>query len=189
MKTLTILSTVTFLFFTIFNLSAQESKKEILKSEIKNEKVEIKTVRKELQKLEGSEVSDLSVAAFAADFGKIPNVRWNRGVYMDEATYTLDGKEMKAYYDSDSKLVGTIALKTYSDLPLKAQNEIKKKYKEYTVSKVLYFDDNGGNDSDMFIFDTRFDDIECFFVELTRAGESLILQVGTEGEVSFFKKY
>lgn len=188
MKTLTILSTVSFLFFSIFNLSAQELKKEILKSEIRNEKVEIKTVRKELQKLEGSEVSELSVKAFATDFGKIPNVRWNRGVYMDEATFTRDGKEMKAYYDSDSKLVGTIALKIYSDLPIKAQNEIKKKYKEYTVSKVLYFDDNGGNDSDMFIFDTQFDDIDCFFVELTKAGESLILEVGTEGDVSFFKK-
>lgn len=76
----------------------------------------------------------------------------------------------------------------YSDLPIKAQNEIKKKYKEYTVSKVLYFDDNGGNDSDMFIFDTQFDDIDCFFVELTKTGENLILQVGTEGDVSFFKK-
>lgn len=99
MKTLTILSTVSFLFFAIFNLSAQEPKKEILKSEIKNEKVEIKTVRKELQKLEGSEVSDLSVAAFTTDFGKIPNVKWNRGVYMDEATFTRGGKEVKAYYD------------------------------------------------------------------------------------------
>lgn len=107
---------------------------------------------------------------------------------MDEATFTRDGKEMKAYYDSDSKLVGTIALKMFSDLPIKAQTEIKKKYKEYTVSKVLFFDDNGGNDSDMYIYDTQFDDIDCFFVELTKPGETLILEVGTEGDVYTFKK-
>jgi hypothetical protein len=188
MKNLAILSMLSFLIFTWDRLYAQEVKKEQVKTEIKNDKQEIKSMRKELRKLEGSEVSAASVNAFSNDFGNTPNVRWNRGVYMDEATFKKDGKEIKAYYDFDSKLVGTISIKTFANLPTKAQNEIKNKYKDFTIEKVLFFNDNEGNDTDMMIFETQFEDTDCYFVEMIKAGETIILQVGTEGDVSVLKK-
>ena len=91
MKKLAILSMTAMFALAFVQLPAQEIKKEI-KSEIKNEKKdvrtekkEIKTGRKELHKLEGNAITEQTKAAFFADFGNVPNVKWKRAVYLDEA--------------------------------------------------------------------------------------------------------
>jgi hypothetical protein len=188
MKNLAILSMTFMLLMAFVQLPAQDVKKEAIKSEIKIEKKEIKTERQMLRKLEGTTVNEVSKSAFSKDFGNIPNVRWERGDFFDEATFTKDGKEMKASYDSNSQLVGTIAIKTFADLPLEAQKEIKTKYKEYKIGKVIFFDDNEDNDTDMVIFDTQFDDADYYFVELSNANQKIILQISTDGDLRIFKK-
>jgi len=194
MKKLAILSMTAMFALAFVQLPAQEIKKEI-KSEIKNEKKdvrtekkEIKTGRKELHKLEGNAITEQTKAAFLADFGDVPNVKWKRAVYLDEAVFTKDGKEMKAYYDFYSKLVGTTMLKTFTDLPIKSQKEIKAKYKDYKIGRVVFFDDNEANESDMFFYDTQFSDADNYFVELSKDKKNIVLQVNAEGELFFFKE-
>ena len=188
MRKLAILSVTATLLLAFVQLPAQEVNKNVIKSEIKETKQEIKTDRKELRKLEGTSVNEITKGNFVSDFGKYPNVKWTRGDFMNEATFIKNGKEMKAYYDSDSKLIGTVSIKTISDLPIKAQNKIKTNYKEFAVQKVIFFDDNEGNDTDMIIYDTQFEDVDCYFVELNKENQQTILQVSKDGEVTLFKK-
>ena len=194
MKKLAVLSMIAMFALAFVQLSAQDVKKEIKteikteKKDIKVEKKAIKTEREELHKLEGNVVSEQTKTAFYADFGKVPNVKWKRAVYLDEAVFTKDGKEMKAYYDFYSKLVGTTMLKTFADLPIKSQKEIKAKYKDYKIGTVVFFDDNEANDSDMYFYNTQFSDADNYFVELSKDTKKIVVQVNAEGEVFIFKE-
>ncbi len=154
----------------------------LVKGEIKNErrqesviKQEIKEERKELRKLEGKEVSYMSRQVFTADFGKIPVSKWERTAYYDEATFTLNGQTLKAYYDADFKLVGTTSHKTFADLPANAQKYIDAKYQGYSRGDVLLFDDDELNTTDMVMFGTQFDDADNYFIDLKKDNREIIV--------------
>jgi Predicted membrane protein len=202
MKQVAILSTMLLFALVSLQVSAQEevkkdikqTKKEIkaTKKELKGDKnepkTELRSERKELRELRGKIVSDQSKAQFYTDFGNIPNVKWERTKYFDEATFEKDGKMMKAYYDIQSMLVGTTCDKTFADLPAKSQKKINTKYKDYTIGSVLYFDENEDYDPDyMILFETPFEHLDHYFVELTKGNKKIILIVTKEGDVSWFK--
>lgn len=165
-------------------VQAQTTPKET-KKELKSEK---KAARKELRKLEGKQVSARAKDQFISDFGKINNVSWVRQGPFDEATFTKGGSKVTAYYDYDSKLVGTSTDKKFADLPANAQKEIKNRYKDYVVGAVVMYDDNEANDTDMYIFGMQVDDADHYFVTVTKGGKESILMVSMKGEVSFFKQ-
>ncbi len=177
------------LFSTISN--AQEIKKVALNSE-KNGVKESKMERKEIREEDRNLVSDMSINAFYADFGNIPNVRWEKDNLFDIAIFKKDGKQYKAYYDSSSKLVGTITSKTFADLPMDAQKQIKKEYKNYTIDKVDFFKDNENYDSsyDQFLYGMQFENADNYFVELSNKAQktNIVLQVTPEGDIFFLKE-
>jgi hypothetical protein len=195
MKKLPILSMIVLFVMTFNHLSGQSVVKKELKSEIKNEKEDvkkekkvIKTERVALHKLEGKEVSMASKNAFYVDFGDLKNVTWKRTSYFDEATFIKDGKEVKAYYDLNSKLVGTSSFAKFADLPQNAQKEIKEKYKDYSIGDVVFFDDNEANETDMLLYDVQFEDEDNYFVKLSKSNKSIVVQVNPRGEIFFFKE-
>jgi len=162
--------------------------KEDLQSVTKQEK-ELKAEKKEdkitLRKLRGAEVSNLSREAFFRDFGNIP-VAWDREDYFDVATFQQDDQTVKAYYDYDSQLVGTVTEKQFSDLPADAQQYINKKYGGYTAAQVSFFEDNKYNETDMIFYGKQFEDADNYFVLLEKPDRKIILQVTPEGYVDFF---
>ena len=123
-----------------------------------------------------------------SDFPRAMNVSWTLREF-EEATFNDGGIIKTAYYDSDNDLVGTTTDVTVSDLPLKAQEYIGKKYPGYKIDKVVFFDDNEANDTDMFIYNQSFEDNDNYFPVLTRGAKTIILKVSTDGEVSFFENY
>jgi len=175
---------MTFLF-ALSVVQGQTQKTE--KGKTKETKKESKAERVPLKKLGGTVVNVNAKNNFDLDFGKIPNVIWTRIENFDEAVFTKDGKEMRAYYDSDGKLVGTTQYVTFDKLPEKAKQEIKTKYKEYTVGPVIFYDDNELNETDMVLWSVQFDDEDNYFVELTKGTEKIILRVNPLGNVAFFK--
>ena len=160
--------------------SINETKKEV--------KLEKKTERKALRKLTGQYVSEISKASFYKDFGNLEKVVWMRSQYYDEATFLKDGRDMIAYYDNDGKLVGTTSAVAFEDIPMVAQKNIQKMYKDATVGKVIFFDDNELNDTDMMLYNIQFDDEDTYFVELTQGGKTFIVNCDTKGNVAFFKQ-
>jgi hypothetical protein len=180
------LSVVLALFIGQISAQVQHQEKK-LRSEIKTERKDIRKQKKDLHKLEGKVVSDLSKSNFYADFGSVPNVKWTRDDYFDIAEFNLKGLPTKAFYDYNSKLVGTSSIKTFAGLPQNAQKQIKKEYPDYTPGQVIFFKDNEKNDTDMILYDTQFEDSDNYFVELSKANKNIVVQVNPEGEVFFFK--
>ncbi len=125
---------------------------------------------------------------FYSDFGEISNVRWSRESNFDVAQFSKAGRKLKAYYDPDGILVGTTEQKTFSDLPLKVQDRIRDKYKDYSIGPVIFFHDNEMNETDMSLWETQFADQDNYFVEMMKGSEKIILRVDTQDEVFFFTK-
>jgi len=179
------------LIFTSMTLQTKaQANEDMVKSEIKKPRVEERSAkkaeRKELRKLEGAEVNDLAKSHFTSDFQNTSNVTWRRSVQFDEATFTKDGREMTAFYDYDANLVGTTQNKSFSDLSAIAQKKIKKEYKGYKIGKVIFFDDNEANETDMILHDIQFDDEDLYFVTLEKAGKKIIVMVNKANDVSYF---
>ncbi len=185
MKKLVLLTAA--LMFSLSTMFAQKTAK-LDKTEIKGNKTEIKTERKALRKLEGTEVSYMAENNFAADFPNAKDASWERVDVFDVVAFTNNNKKMKGYYDYDGNLVGTTMNKLFADIPSSAQKEIKRKYSDYTIGPVVYFDDNEANQTDMVLWATQFDDADNYFVELDKGKDQIILKVDPFGLVSFFKK-
>jgi hypothetical protein len=149
-------------------------------------KKEKREERRELRKLEGPGASYQSKQSFFQDFGDLPDVAWERTPAFDEATFTKDGQEMKAFYDFHAELVGTIVQKTFADLPMAAQQYIHQKYNDYEARKVFLFDDNEFNESDMLLYNQQFEDADSYFVEVVKGDKRIVLQVSMGGQVSYF---
>jgi hypothetical protein len=133
-------------------------------------------------------VSYQSNQQFLRDFPNAENVNWNVGKVFEEVIFTDAGIKTTAYYDHDSQLVGTTSEKTFADIPVKAQENIKNHYKGYNVETVILFDDNEDNDTDMTLYGTSFEDADNYFVALKNDKEFVIVKADMEGAVSFFKK-
>ena len=191
MKTLLILSAV--IFFTSSQIRAQEDES-LVNNDNQNTsyasysaKMSKRENRVERRKLNEADVSYDTRQQFIVDFGNIPVDSWKSTALYDEATFTKDGKVLTAIYDDESNLVGTSSDKTLSDLPIKAQYYISKKYPDYTVSGVVFFDDNEFNHNNAVLYNQPTNGEDSYFVELTSKAHTIVLQASLNGDLSFFK--
>lgn len=188
MKKLMIYLTAILMVMYSTTVKAQNENVMVLNSVKSVKKAETKVERKEVRKENRNLVSDMSIEAFKSDFGKVSEVQWEKDPFFDIAMFTKSGHQYKAFYDQHSKLVGTITEKTFADLPLSAQKEIKKRYRNYTVDKVVYFEDNQHSDQDMLLYGTQFEDADNYFAELSSENKNIIIQINPEGWIFFFKE-
>jgi hypothetical protein len=151
-------------------------------------KTEKREERREIRKMNENAVGYQAQQQFYRYFGDAPITKWEKIGSLDKATFTKDGQTTAAFFDYDAQLIGTITSKTLSDLPAKAQEHIKNKYKDYEVKNVLFFDDNEYNQTDMELYGQQFDDEDNYFVELTKGKNDIVLQANLEGEVFFFRQ-
>jgi hypothetical protein len=168
-----------------FVMAIGQAQTQIANMGTKNEK---QTERTAIKEILGKQLNPISMNSFSTQFGNLTDVKWLRTVNFDIAIFTNNGREMKAYYDSDGNLVGTTEYKTFNDLPAKGQKYILAKYKDYSVGPVIFYDDNTENGSEMFLYGIQFADADNYFVELAKGDLKIVVQVTPEGNVSFFKK-
>lgn len=133
-------------------------------------------------------VSYISKTSFTADFGKATNIEWRRGTMYDEVTFTIRGKTRTAYYDSEGKMVGTTEISSFDNLPAKGQEAINTKYKDYTVSQVIFYNDNLLNETEMYLYNKSFEDEDNYFAELENSSEKIVVKIDPEGHVDYFAK-
>jgi hypothetical protein len=131
-------------------------------------------------------VSNFSKEQFAFDFDHPSDATWRRTYLFDEVHFTQDGKKYTAFYDTHAQLVGTTSIIQFDGLPLHAQQEIKKNYKDYSVESIICYNDNELNATDIELFGLQTDAADSYFVELKKANKRIILQVFTSGDVTFF---
>ena len=123
---------------------------------------------------------------FLTEFPGATNVTWKVNGF-EEAAFTLNGKDMQAFYDYNNELIGTTTPVNYFDMPAFARKYIEKHYSDYTTKTVILFDDNEYNESDMTLYGDTFADEDNYFVELSNNNKNIVLQVNMEGLVTFFK--
>ena len=188
MKKLMIYSTAILMMLSVITLKAQEGNKTAMNSMKSLKKSETKTERKEVRKEDRNLVSDISMEAFGRDFENVSDVSWEKDSFFDIAMFNKDGHSYKAFYGRDSKLAGTTTVKTFADLPKDAQKEIKKQFGNYTIDKVVYFENNQSNNNDMLLYGTQFEGADNYFVEMSGNNKNIVVQVNPEGQVFFFKE-
>jgi hypothetical protein len=148
----------------------------------------MKTGKTTLKKLIGANVSEVAKNNFKSDFPDADRIEWKRDITFDKVTFTdKDYKDKTAYYDYDGTLVGTTQFTAFSDIPIKAQKEIKAKYSDYSIDYVLLFIANQNNQTDMLLYDIQFKSADNYFLGLTKGDQKIVLQVKNEGIVYKFK--
>ncbi|WP_428659911.1 hypothetical protein [Runella sp.] len=179
-------------FVTAINAQTEKDdiKKDIVRIEKKEPELRLEKheAKMELRKLNGKTVSEQSKQQLINDFGISQDVQWERTAHFDEATFMKDGKVKTAFYDYDTKLVGTTTVKTFSDLPATARKYINENFKSYTVGDILEYDDNGLIKSGMIFFNQQFEDSDHYFVELKKENKKIVVQVSMDGTVSYFTR-
>ena len=188
MKKLAILTVTFMLALNIGQLNAQDSKNYASNSVKKEKRIEKRGDRRELRRLEGTKVSNISMKSFKTDFSNAKDVMWTRTPNYDIAAFTLKGKELKAYYDYDGQLVGTTQFKTIEDLPEKGQKVLNEKFKDFKIGQIMYFNNNEINRSPMLMWGTEIVDRSSHFVELSNSSKKMIVYVDPGGNVKLFKQ-
>ena len=186
MKKIVTLTTALLIVFTFGQLKATPS---FEATKIKKDKQEIKNnERPPLRKLDGTTVSQDSQTSFYMSIGNVPDIKWTRGTYYDEATYNKDKQDMKAYFDINGAFVGTTTIMAATDLSTSLQKSIKKLYPDATLGQVTSFQDNEENTTDMTLYGIQFESKNQYFVELTQGSNKLVVMCNKDGDVSLFKQ-
>jgi len=181
MKKLAVISVVLLFVMGIGQIQAS-TKIDVTKKDKKNE-------RKELRKLDINYISNMSLEKLKTDLGNIDmsEVKWKRVLDYSKAEYIKDGQKKEAFYDEDGQLVGTSSAMTFTDLPDKAQNDIQKRYGDYTVEQVIDFVNNSTNGTPLVLCGYELNNKDNYFVQMTNENKKIILYVDFKGNVSFFK--
>jgi hypothetical protein len=187
MKRLVMLIMTILLSAAVTVMQAQMTEK--TKEKPKEVKKEMKAKRVPMKKLVGKDINPVSIENFKVDFGGIPASKWERYDYFDEAVFTKNGTQYRAFYNIDGKLVGTTTKVKFTDLPKNAQSEMQKQYKDYTIGPAIFFDDNEAVTSDMYLYGTQFEDRDNYFVELTKGSKRIVIQATPEGDIFYFTEF
>jgi len=131
-------------------------------------------------------VNSITQSQYYNDFPNAKNVTWTQGEFAEAGFYDQDVFET-AFYDRDNELVGVTRDVDYSSLPAKAKHYITKKYPGYSVQKIILFEDNESNDTDMFLFNNSFDDEDTYFPVISNGVKKIILRVTADANVSVFQ--
>ena len=123
---------------------------------------------------------------FNADFMGATNVNWKRTDNFYEATFVWNGKAETAFYDFDAKLVSTTQHVDFSAVPVQAQKEIKKRYKDYTIGAVIFLDDNEYNETATTLYGDQSANEDNWFVELSKNNKTEIVRVDSQGALHAF---
>lgn len=123
---------------------------------------------------------------FNVDFPSATDITFWQSNNIDVISFTQNKLQCKAYYDADSKLIGTVTPKTIADIPANALAHIRKNYKDFSIDKVIFFDDNEFNESDIILYGQTFNDADNYFAELSKGGKKFVVKIEKDGVVSFF---
>lgn len=124
---------------------------------------------------------------FNQDFGRLTKVVWEKSGKLDKATYMKDGSRKVAFYNPESRLVGTGSAGSVAGLPDQMLAGIKGRYKDYSIGQVIFFDRNEANTISKLVYGTRLKE-ENYLVELLGDGKKIIVQVRLKGESTVFNQ-
>ena len=129
-------------------------------------------------KLGKNEATYATHKQFLSDFGQLKVTKSKRTNRLEVITFiNKEGAAVNAYYDTDAQLIGTATAKIFENLPYNARATITKKYADYKIVEIIFFD-----------YNLQFADADSYFVQLEKENaKSIIVKVDQSGNVDFFK--
>ncbi len=133
-------------------------------------------------------ISYMAKQEFSSDFANAKKVYWNRDQQYSEASFVQNNKPMHAFFNWDGDLVGTTHTVSFNDLPPSARKTIAKQFKNYTISKVIRYNNMDEGINDLFPL-VPYESSTNYFVALKKDDQLnyRILKVTPDGLVSFFE--
>lgn len=117
---------------------------------------------------------------FEADFKTAKDVSWKVNDQYIKASFTSDGKKMAALYDLQGTYLGAVEYLSYEQIPLKARNEIQKRFKDFSFSSALKIVSRPeGNEN--------FNDVGTYWVDLVNDVKQLYVSVSPSLSVALHK--
>ncbi len=142
-----------------------------------------KSAVKNYNLVEAGRVSARTQGRFNQEFGNSSSAVWEKSGTLDKVTFVKDGEKRMAYYNKDSKLVGTGSEGIAAGMPAQAVAGLKSQYKAYTVGSVIFFDRNEANAISKLVYGTKLKE-ESYLVELNGEGKKIIVEVKVKGETA-----
>jgi hypothetical protein len=119
------------------------------------------------------EINKEVAASFSKDFPSAQNVMWNQQQQYEEATFTLNGQVMFAYYSEDGKLQAVSRNVLSDHLPVLLLVNLKKIYSNYWISDLM---------------ERTSENQTAWYIKLENAYESLILKSGEYNQWNVYKR-
>jgi len=90
--------------------------------------------------VDGPTVDYKILQQFSIDFNEATSVKWTEKTNFFQVDFLNEGKKTEAFYNIDGTLLGSSSLRTKSDLPSNIIKTLEKKYSEYKLGDVIYFE-------------------------------------------------
>ena len=121
--------------------------------------------------LDGKRINNNVKNNFEVQFSDAENVSWSTTENYFKASFTLEDKNIEAFFTKDGELIGTSHHIELKKLPSRAVKKIKNEYASYKITDSIEFEHDG---------DTN------FYVSLEEGNKKQILQVTLYGNVSVY---
>ncbi len=121
--------------------------------------------------LDVNKVSTRVQNSFESKFANAQNVQWTARETYTKVAFTLVDEDVEAFFASDGDLIGYSRKVAFKALPLKAKQQIKKKYNGFKVLESIEFTQN---------------DETAYYVSVENDNLKKVLEVSIYGTVSEF---
>lgn len=111
---------------------------------------------------------------FKAEYPEAEHISYKSGKDYVVINFVQHQQQMQAFYDNDGNKIGTSRAISLNSLPLPAQKKLAEKYKDYTTTEAIEFD--------------NVQEGIGYYVSLQNSAQKIILHISSQGEISTFRK-
>jgi len=121
----------------------------------------------------GDESNAKAMSNLKKEYSDAKNVQWSVTSDYIKATFRWNNQDLMVFYTKDGETFAESRLIIPDNLPLKAQQYLKKNYGDYRIAEAIeYTSEQSGL---------------CYYVSVTKGNAKKILQISPQGNVTTFR--
>lgn len=87
-----------------------------------------------------NKINSVTLNSFKSEFKQASNVTWKTGADYAKATFTLNNRQMEAFYNLEGELIGSSKNISLDELPVNAKRNFVKQFNGYAVKEAIRFE-------------------------------------------------
>ena len=121
----------------------------------------------------GEETNAKAVSNLKKEYRNARNIEWKVTPDYTKASFNWNGQHLEVFYNNEGETIAESKMINTTNLPLKAQQFINKKYADYNVAEAVEFN---SEESGLY-----------YYVSVTKDNTKQILKITSDGGVSPFR--